>query len=84
MRRYGKVYLLSVLGASLLALLPWGLAYFGIFPMALALDRLSVPFAGRSGFRLIGYAWPLFWIAIPYFHFRQIESRRDPKWTSGE
>lgn len=45
---------------------------------------LSVPFAGRSGFRLIGYAWPLFWIAIPYFHFRQIESRRDPKWTSGE
>ena len=48
MRRYGKVYLLSVLGASLLALLPWGLAYFGIFPMALALDRLSVPFAAAG------------------------------------
>lgn len=45
---------------------------------------LSVPFTGRSGFRLIGYAWPLFWITIPYFHSRQIVSRRGQKWNSCE
>lgn len=64
MRRYGKVCLLSVLGASLLALLPWGLAYFGIFPMALALDRLSVPFAAAG-------------LLLPsYYVVRRVESKK--------
>jgi len=69
------VILLSAFGVLpvLWARCGWGRLSFRKWPLAIAVAGLTglaflllSPFAGRTVERQIGYAWPLFWLALPF------------------